>query len=202
MRDGFLAAGRPIVRHDLLGVASRLRVSAALLVGPSGAGKTTIGEWAQEDLGLLWLEADVWGADGINGLRLRHQWDAFFYDGEPHRLANTLRLRAKRLRRAGAILTLSSTVLLSPAQVESARAVGLTVAVAWGAAEACLGALMAREEKLQRGIGENHWRQYNRECLWEYGRSVYADIRLETFNHNGSRRARTGIMADLAVLLT
>jgi predicted kinase len=32
-----------------------------LLVGPSGAGKTTIGAWAAEDLGLLWLEADVFG---------------------------------------------------------------------------------------------------------------------------------------------
>jgi hypothetical protein len=176
-------------------------VTAALLVGPSGAGKSTIGEWAQEDLGLLWLEADLWGADGINRLGLRRQWDAFYRDGEPHRLANTLRLRAKKLGRGGAILTLPSMVLLSPAQVESARAVGVTVAIAWGTAEACLGAFMAREEKHPRRIGENHWRQYNRECYGEYARSVYAALRLETFNHDGTRRARTDIMAALAVLL-
>jgi hypothetical protein len=48
---------------------------------------------------------------------------------------------------------------------------------------------------------ENHWRQYNRECHREYGRPVYADLRLETFNHDGTRRARTDIMAALAVLL-
>jgi hypothetical protein len=92
-------------------------------------------------------------------------------------------------------------VLLSPAQVESARAVGVTVAIAWGTAEACLGAFMAREEKHPRRIGENHWRQYNRECYGEYARSVYAALRLETFNHDGTRRARTDIMAALAVLL-
>jgi hypothetical protein len=176
-------------------------MSAALLVGPSGAGKSTIGEWAQEDLGLLWLEADLWGTDGINRLRLRRQWDAFYRDAEPRRLANTLRLRAKKQGRGGAILTLPSMVLLSPAHVESARAAGVTVAIAWGTGEACLGAFKAREEKHQRGIGENHWRQYNRECLGEYGRSVYADLRLETFNHDGTRRARTRIMAALAVLL-
>lgn len=176
-------------------------MSAALLVGPSGAGKSTIGEWAQDDLGLLWLEADLWDADGIARRRLRVQWDTFYRDGDPHRLTNTLRLRATKLGRGGAILTLPSIVLLSPAQIESARAVGLTVVIAWGAAEACLGAFMAREAQLSRGIEENHWRQYNRECHEEYGRSVYADFRLDTFNYDGTRRTRTDIMAALAGLL-
>jgi hypothetical protein len=177
-------------------------VLPALLVGPSGAGKSTIGNWAEEDLRLLWLEADVWGADGIDRLRLRRQWDAFFYDGEPRRLANTLRLRAKKLHRAGAIVTLPSTVLLSPTQLDSAREVGLTVVVAWSTAQRCLAAFMAREEELQRGIGESHWCHYNSECLSQYGRSVYADFRLETFNHDGSRRTRMSIMGDLEILLT
>jgi hypothetical protein len=168
-----------------------------LLVGPSGAGKTMIGAWAAEELGLLWFEADVWNADGITRHRLRAQWDAFYENENPRRLGNTLSLRAKKNNRAGTMLTLPSLVILSPAHVEAATEHGLTVVIAWGTMENCVDAFNIRERQHPRGIGVNHWHHFNDACLAEYAKSGYAPLRLETFNADGSRRFRSDIMREL-----
>jgi len=168
-----------------------------LLVGPSGAGKTTIGAWAAEDLGLLWLEADVWNADGITRHRLRAQWNAFYENRNPRRLANTLSLRAKKNNRVGTMLTLPSPVILSPAHVEAAAEHGLTVVVAWGTLENCVEAFNIRERQHPRGIDVSHWHHFNDACLVEYAKSCYVPLRLETFNADGSRRFRSEIVREL-----
>jgi hypothetical protein len=168
-----------------------------LLVGPSGAGKTTIGAWAAQDLGLLWFEADVWNADGITRHRLRAQRYAFYENRNPCRLANTLSLRAKKNNRAGTMLTLPSPVILSPAHVEAAAEHGLSVVVAWGTMENCVEAFNTRERQHPRGIGVNRWHHFNDACLAEYSKAGYARLRLETFNADGSRRSRSEIMREL-----
>jgi hypothetical protein len=168
-----------------------------LLVGPSGAGKKTIGAWAAEDLGLLWLEADAWRAGGIVRARLLPQWRAFYENRNPRRLANTLGLRATKNDRAGTILTLSSLVILSPAHVAAAAEHGLTVVVAWGTIENCVEAFNSRERQNPRGIGIDHWHRCNDASFAEYARSGYGPLRLETFNRDGSRRVRAEIMREL-----
>jgi hypothetical protein len=173
----------------------------ALLVGPSGAGKSTVGGWAQKDLGLLWLEADVWDSDGIDSHRLRGQWEAFYQSGDSRRLANTLRLRARKQNRAGTLLTLPSPVILSPAHAVASAENGLTVVVVWGSAENCLTAFMARERQNPRGIGEAHWQHYNRECVLVYAKEDYSALRLETFDQDGTRRPRSNLVAELAARL-
>jgi hypothetical protein len=85
-------------------------MSIAILVGPSGAGKTQTGEWAETDLGIDFLDADIFGANGIARFRLCPEWTDCLH-GNARRLVETLRARAKANGRRGALLGLSSLVL-------------------------------------------------------------------------------------------
>ena len=47
------------------------------LLGPSGVGKSTLGQWVAEDLDFLWIEIDRWPeGDGIDLADLRAEWHA------------------------------------------------------------------------------------------------------------------------------
>jgi len=50
------------------------RLPLLFILGPSGSGKSALAEWIAADLGLLHLETDIWGKDGIYVQRLRREW--------------------------------------------------------------------------------------------------------------------------------
>lgn len=168
-----------------------------LAVGPSGAGKTTIGKFARDYLGFLWQEADIWMANGISRLRLQRPWRAFLDHADAAPLADTLRLRSKGSGANGMLLSLPSLVLLTSSHLEAAVAARMTPVVVWGRPNLCLTSFLDRERELLRGVGAPHWHHFNAECLEMYGRAEFDPHRLDTFNADGTRKDVNVLVAEL-----
>jgi hypothetical protein len=165
------------------------------IAGPSGAGKSTISEWVAIDLQFLHLEIDLWFADGIDVHGLRHEWKAFCRQLDPAPLASVLRDRVVAASCSGAVLSFPSNVILTRKQIDVARSVGLHTVVLYGSVQQCIDSFLARESTNGRGLGIERWHRFNARAHATYGRSNYADLRVEAFRPDGSRWLREHFVA-------
>jgi hypothetical protein len=169
---------------------------ALLLLGPSGAGKSQLGESLQDDLGLLWIEADLFGdTNPFAHLGLWRAWDAL-HRHAPARLRDALYARARVAGRSGAVLTLSSVNTIAASQMEKADAAGLHCIILFGSPEDCLRAFLEREQRSGRGLNEGHWLRCNSPSFPIFSAADVAKFRLSAFT-DGRHRDRAALVADV-----
>ena len=160
-----------------------MTVNAPILfvLGPSGAGKTTLGQWLAEDLHFLWIEIDQWMTDGIDRANLRPEWNEFWDRCQNGAIASTLRARVLNDGARGAVLTFPSLVVFSVQQFAVLEQAGIRVLVLYGSEEDCLAAFLKREKESGRNLSDEHWRKNNCDTNKLLADSSYAPYRVTVF---------------------
>jgi adenylate kinase family enzyme len=165
------------------------------VLGPSGAGKTTLGQFIAEDLDFLWIEIDAWLApDPIDIEELRIEWDRFLNTGQAAELATALRMKASSKKASGIVLTFPSMVVFYPTHFMGLERTGINVVVLYGSQQDCLAAFLRRERILNRNLTEDYWKRHNTESHRFFSEPSYAPYRLMAFQ-DGEPRSRAELMA-------
>jgi hypothetical protein len=139
-----------------------------LILGPSGAGKTTLGDYLATQHRMLHLNFDRRETNGVDAAGLRPEWDAFLDGRRPRPVVDEIRRRVRAAGRTGAAVTCPSGIMPSadpaaprwflPKQyVGELEAVGLYCVVLYGTRQRCLAAFLGRDE----GQSEQHWNLNN-----------------------------------------
>jgi hypothetical protein len=168
------------------------------LLGPSGAGKTTLGDWLEADAHLLHLKIDRYpDADGIDLERLRVEWTALLA-GDPKPLVTAVRERARAAGMVGAVLSFPSLLMLRPEFIAAISPYGITTAVLYGTEVECRDAFLEAEARHPRVGGDlrRHWDANNRGCHAAFGSAAYDSLRVPTFR-DGQRRSRAELVDAL-----
>lgn len=161
-------------------------VPILFVLGPSGAGKTTLGERVEKDLDFLWIEIDPMPeVDGIDRADLRAEWDEFWIGCQAGAIASSIRARVLKKGARGAVLTFSSRVVFSTPQLASVEQAGIRVLVLYGSQEDCLAAFLKRERESGRNLTEHHWRRNNCDTHKLLGDPSYEPYRLQVFQAGG-----------------
>lgn len=158
------------------------------VVGPSGAGKSEVSKWIETDLQFLHLDIDRRRGFGANGIR--QEWHQFSSGLDVAPLAACLRDRIAAEKRSGAVLSFPSTRILTREQIDIAKGTDICTVVLWGPEEFCRKARRERELENRRTLNDNRYERANRKAFDTYGRSEYADLRVEVFRPDGSRWPR------------
>lgn len=172
------------------------------LVGPSGTGKTTLGDWLAADLNLLHLEIDrLENERHEEMLWLQANWDLFLRDRDAAKMAAMIRERAAAAAgRAGAVLSFPSIVLFEPMHIDVLGRAGIRPIILYGSPADCLAGFLRREQKVARGLDEAHWRRHNEGLHATYDKAAYAPHRLDAFM-KGAHRSRAELVAEIKARL-
>lgn len=137
------------------------------ILGPSGAGKTSLGEYLASQHHWLHMDLDQLHnpkGDGIDKLKLRKEWDQFYFNLESGPLVSAIRKKNMLRRYSGIIMSFPSDYVLSPNHI-SAINEGVKIFYLYGNRRICLSAFLERERLTGRRLGEEHW--------WHHNRSMY-----------------------------
>jgi hypothetical protein len=172
-------------------------VPILFVIGPSGVGKTKLGQWVSEDLKFLWIEVDRFPeGDGIALADLRTEWHALWNECQAHAIATTLRARVLSAGAQGAVVTFPSLVVFSAPQLAALEEAGIRLLVLYGTAQDCLAAFLKREKESGRNLSVGNWLLNNSKAHKLLGDPSYQPYRLEVFQ-SGQRPDRLSLMADV-----
>jgi shikimate kinase len=99
------------------------------IAGPSGVGKSKVGEWLVEDLN--WLLIDIDMSNPFRTHNLQREWHLFNTQLETVALFSTLQQKIAEAGSQGAVVSLPSTRILTRKQIEAARCVGICTVLLW-----------------------------------------------------------------------
>lgn len=167
------------------------------VLGPSGAGKTSLGQHLDKNYGWLHLEVDLPDRDGIDAHGLRGQWDPFWESFSPDSLAREIRQRTASDGKRGCVVSFSSLLVLSPKHICAAEKVLIKTIYLYGTAAHCIDSFLQREQVSGRCLSLDHWLYYNKEHYMEMSRPEYAPYRIPVFDGRGSRRPYEEVLDDI-----
>src|SRR6266446_6022218 len=91
------------------------------ILGPSGSGKSHVGEKFAASIDALYLESDLVYEDGINALGLREEWDAFHKFGNYEPIFAEFDRRAAAQKKQSVVLCLPGFPILTLEHAERAK---------------------------------------------------------------------------------
>lgn len=167
------------------------------LLGPSGAGKTTLAGWIAEDMGFSHIEIDRFPeGDGIDLAGLRPEWDTFCNVGDSVALAAAIRSRVEQVRAAGAVLSFPSTLVLPIPLMDAAAVTGIRSLILFGPEDRCLASLLTRPDTLSRRLDRCHGRVNNLRSHAVWASSDFGPYRMEAFE-GPAHRTRQDLVAEV-----
>jgi hypothetical protein len=172
-----------------------------LILGLSGAEKSSFGEWLATKRNWLHLETDVFNedpdADGINLHNLRSEWDDFFERRNAKPLRETLQKRLQAESRSDAVLTFPSNWVPSREHIDAALQEGIRTIFLYGSKADCLRSFLLRQKKGDTKLKTQHWRRNNSDQHALMGQSQYDAHRVQVFGPTGNRRSHVEVFAEL-----
>ncbi len=165
------------------------------IFGPSGVGKSTLGNWLAEDLGFLHLEVDCHPQDGIDLAGIRNEWEEFCskLDGQP--LCRLLRERIRSAELRAMVVSFPSTVCFNKVFMEVLRNNKVTPLILLGSKQNCIDSFLRREASTGRGLDIEHWLRYNSNYD-NFASDDLSEFRLWTFE-NHRRISRNKLIAEV-----
>jgi hypothetical protein len=120
------------------------------LLGPSGVGKTTFGDWLQAQRQYLHIAVDRGDeVDCLTAEGLIESWHKLT-QGDPAPFASALQDRAEANGKKGCALTFWSVVFCEPHVIEALAKHDIAVWYLYGPKELCIGAFIGRENRPDR----------------------------------------------------
>ena len=167
-----------------------------LVLGPSGAGKTTIGEALAKQAHMLHLDFDQSPKNGVDEEGLRSEWDAFV-DRRPDVLAGAVLARVNAGSFRGAVITCPGGVVLSRDEILGAERCGFRAAILFGPPAACRAAFLNGSHG---GLGAAHWDDNNKHYA-AFGSPELEDYRVAVFR-GSDRRPVSEILVEVQARIT
>jgi hypothetical protein len=143
-----------------------------LILGPSGAEKSSFGKWLAAKRNWLHLEIDQYLQDGIDLQNLR-----------------ALQQRVAANSRMSCVLTFSGCLVLPPERIVAGAQPGIRTIYLYGSAAHCITEFLKREQKSGRRLGLDHWisNNYQNGAYIEMSKPALARYRVRVFTHMGTR---------------
>ncbi len=167
-----------------------------LVLGPSGVGKSTLGDWLAEDLDLVRLELDPW-PEPVWRSDVASAREALLSRGDAGPLVALLTRLAGEAGRAGGVATLCGGAVLPLRRLLRLRRLGAQAVVLYASERECLSSFLAREAVNGRGLDEAYWRRHRDPSFAAHGSMRYLPWRLLAFDR-GARRSRADLVAVVA----
>src|ERR1700682_877827 len=110
-----------------------------LILGPSGSGKSSFGQWLAAERNWLHLEIDRYReGDGIDLNNLRREWNEFYLHRNAECFGGVLRKRIEANSRSQSALTFPGDLVLSPDHMIAAHSAGIRTIYLYGSAAHCI----------------------------------------------------------------
>jgi shikimate kinase len=172
------------------------------ILGPSGVGKTDLGNYLQKELNLLHLDFDVMErGDVIKELDLRDQWNELFNECKPQRFVDEIRKRCREQSCQGASISFVGNCVFLKEFLKRHILLGIRCVILYGSAADCIKWFLHREKKTGRGLPIEHWLVHNPDSYIKFSLPVFDEYRLNVFDQNG-RRPNSEILAEIESRLT
>lgn len=166
------------------------------ILGPSGSGKSYIGEKFAASIDALWLEADLVCEDGINALGLREEWNAFHQSEIHEAICDEFDRRAAAQKKQSIVLCLPGFPILTIEHAQRAKGRARIVYLS-GTPEQCLDSFLRREKATGRNLDAAHWYRNKRDFFECLERPEFKPLVISNFNPDGSYRALEEVFSDL-----
>ena len=137
------------------------QIPILFIVGLSGAGKTHLGQYLQDNLNFIHVEQDTADGDVIDILGIRNEWDNYLHHNISLELGDSLRKMAKQENKYGLVMTFTSLVRFSLENVKCAEKAGIITRILYGTKAECLNSYLEREQMTGRGYSRKRWAKYN-----------------------------------------
>jgi shikimate kinase len=171
------------------------------VLGPSGTGKSSFGEYLANNKDWYHLEIDQFDKDGIDIHGLRQDWDAYFCKREPSGLLKELEKRTKDSGKFNCVLTFLGNLVLSTDHI-SAVADNIKIIYLYGSAARCITAFLKREKETHRNLGLDFWITNNCASYIKMSEPEFEANRVYVWTNNGERRQHEDIFAEISKLRT
>ena len=155
------------------------------LLGPSGVGKTTFGDWLGANRRFRYLHIDVDGAgktDALTAEGLKESWDKLA-QGDPAPLARKLQNLAKAKGEDGCVLTFPSVTHFGIWWIHLLGKHNIAVRYLYGPKELCIEEYVLREPDRDRAF----WSTNNDEIYEKVGASELIPYRADIIRPSGER---------------
>jgi len=167
------------------------------ILGPSGVGKTTFGDWVAANLPYLHIPLDR-GDDG-NGLVIEGL-DQLWINKDWPGLARELDRRAQDAGKLGCVLTIWGSLHCAADQIPHFAQVGIAVRYLFASGEACVAAFTQREAIAGHPErGEEFWSRYNAATYAEVARRDMIPYRVDVLDPFGARRPLDEVARQLGM---
>ena len=175
------------------------------LLGPSGVGKTTLGNALEKHLGMLHILFDgASGGDGVDVAHLRTEWNALLEAKNPQLLADEARKRIRASGHTGVVISCPGGVM--PAEDNRAlpwhfsrlllakmEECGVRCVTLFGSLKLCCDAAVSRKDT---SVTVEYWLQNN--SNWHgFDARAFSNVVLEVFNSDGSRRDLLDLVGEI-----
>ncbi len=169
-----------------------------LVLGPSGSGKSSFGQWLAGERDWLHLEIDRYpDGDGIDLNSLRLEWDDFYGKRIADGLSKAVQRRLQA-NKTGTALTFPGNLILDLDHIRAAANAGMSTVYLYASAADCITAFLQREQQTGRKLSLNHWIAHNRDSYMQMSGPAFAPYRINVFTDAGARRAHTEVFERLS----
>ncbi len=173
-------------------------------LGPSGVGKTTLGDAVQKHLGLLHILFDDHGGASVDSAKLRSEWDTLLDKRDPQPLADELRKRLASSGHTGVAISCPSGVMsaedgeavqwhFSRSLLTKMKNCGIRCVTLFGRLDRCRDAAKARIDG--RTVTEESWNKSNSNW-YGFQPEAFSDQILDPFCGAGERRAEDSLVEE------
>ena len=166
------------------------------VLGPSGVGKSSFGQYLADTKNWLHIELDQFDKNGIDKFDLRKEWNILYNSGDSAALIKELTKRAGEKEKRRCVLTFHGNVILPKTLIENVTD-KIKVIYFYGSAARCIAAFLRREQETGRKLELDHWVIHNCATYIQMSSPDFEANRVYVFTQGGERRSHDEVYNEV-----